>query len=429
MPNAKALGSGSTIGSAMDALEARRMFAAQVDFANFANSRHLVSNGYDGAPLTVGSRLRLSDGTNWDARSVWYDSKVSIKKFRTDFSFQSDARADTADGFTFTIQNSGTNALGALGQDLGYAGIDKSQAVTFNLYNRRSFGSKFDYATNGERPEIVEGVNPIDLHSGHLFHATISYDGKTLTTVVSDATDRSKVFTASKQVDLTGTVGGSSAYIGFTAGTGEFDSTQDITSWTFQSGSKPTPSPAPTPTPVPTPVPLAVKSKVVTTDRTTLDIISGYEASSSYAWSVVSQPDGARAPLVDQASDSAMSAGVQFFKDGQYTFHVIETSAAGQTSTTNVNVRVKPTATKIVVTPDASVIQPGTTTDFDAVVLDQFGRPLREQPEVTFSSRSLAGTIDSETGIFTASVGGSGAVRVWATAGKLSGKADSIMHV
>ena len=63
---------------------------------------------------------------------------LNITQFTNDFAFQ--LVNPNADGFTFTIQNNGLNALGVSGGDLGYAGITRSVAVKFDLYSNSGEG-------------------------------------------------------------------------------------------------------------------------------------------------------------------------------------------------------------------------------------------------------------------------------------------------
>lgn len=95
----------------------------------------LILNG--GASIT-GNVLQLTDGGTVEARSAWFSAKVPVNRFATDFTFQ--LLNPAADGFTFTIQNLGTSALGGAGGSLGYQGISKSVAVKFDLYNNNEEG-------------------------------------------------------------------------------------------------------------------------------------------------------------------------------------------------------------------------------------------------------------------------------------------------
>src|SRR6185295_3590980 len=112
---------------------------------------------------------------------VWYATAVPIGTFRSDFSFVSNPDAGSADGLTFTVRNGLTSAVGADGSELGYTGIaGASEAATFNIYNGGSFGSRFGFTSSGKVVPTTTDMAPLDLHNGHIFHATMQYDGTTL---------------------------------------------------------------------------------------------------------------------------------------------------------------------------------------------------------------------------------------------------------
>jgi len=161
---------------------------------------------------------------------------VPVNSFTTDFTFQ--LLNPAADGFTFTIQNVGTNAVGGNGGGLGYQAIGKSVAVKFDLYNNAGEGpNSTGLFKNGAAPTVPAiNLTPsgINLHSGDVMHAHMTYDGATLTMTLTD-TQTNASATESFAVNIPSIVGGSSAYVGFTAGTGGVGSTQNILSWSYGS--------------------------------------------------------------------------------------------------------------------------------------------------------------------------------------------------
>ncbi len=209
---------------------------AAINFGSgFTSSTGLVLNG--GATVTNGL-LQLSDGGSNEARSVWYSTPVSISEFTTDFSFQ--ALNATSDGFTFAIQSVGTSAVGYDGGSLGYQGINDSVAVKFDLYNNSGEGSDstgvYQYGVAPTVPATDLSSTGIDLHSGHVLHAHISYDGTNLTLTLTDTTTNASV-TETYAVNIPQVVGNTKAYVGFTAGTGGMSATQNVLSWTFNTTS------------------------------------------------------------------------------------------------------------------------------------------------------------------------------------------------
>src|SRR6202035_3533978 len=210
-----------------------------------------------------GSRLRLTNGGTFQASAAWYPTKVNAQSFSTDFDFQITAgnTAALADGFTFAMQGDGTTQLGPAGGGLGYGpnapggtpGIAKSVAVKFDLYSNAGEGNNSTgLYTNGASPTtpattLGGGVN---LHSPDIFHVHMAYDGMTLTMTITDTANSASAFTNSWSVNIPSLVGGSTAYVGFTAGTGGYVAIQDILDWTFVSNSS---GPPPAATPVITP--------------------------------------------------------------------------------------------------------------------------------------------------------------------------------
>ena len=191
-----------------------------------------------GASL-AGGALELTDGAGEEARAVWYATPVNVQNFTTDFNFQiTPASPYTADGFTFTLQNAaaGVQAVGSGGGNLGYTGIGSSVAVKFDLYSNAGEGTdSTGFYTDGAAPTVpavdmtASGVN---LHSGDILHAHITYNGTTLTLLLTDTVTNAS-FTTSMAINIPGTVGGNTAYAGFTAGDWSQTATQEILNWTY----------------------------------------------------------------------------------------------------------------------------------------------------------------------------------------------------
>jgi hypothetical protein len=192
-------------------------------------------NGFQfiGATLT-NSTLELTDGGAYEARAVWSTAQFNVQKFTTDFTFLETAAS--ADGLCFVIQNAGPAAVGGLGGGLGYNGIGTSVAVKFDLYSNSGEGSdSTGFYTNGAypiTPALDMTSSGVSLHNPNPMHAHITYDGTTLSLTLSD-TVTGKSFATSAPLNIPTTVGGNSAYLGFTAGTGGASSVQQILNWTY----------------------------------------------------------------------------------------------------------------------------------------------------------------------------------------------------
>ncbi len=204
---------------------------------------------FNGGATVSGAALVVTDGGPVESRSAWYSTPVNVQQFTTDFTFQ--LTAADADGFTFAIQNVGRTALGNPGSGLGYEGIGTSVAVKFDIFNGSGEGSNSTgFYTNGASPTLPtldmtsSGVN---LHSGNTMSAHLVYDGTTLTLTVTDLVTTAS-YTTSTAINIPATVGGNTAYVGFTGGTGGLTATQKILTWTYSSSASSGPSPAATPT-------------------------------------------------------------------------------------------------------------------------------------------------------------------------------------
>jgi hypothetical protein len=201
----------------------------------FANSSGVLK--YNGSATIKNGAAELTNGQTNQAGSVFTTNKVSAANFSTQFTFQATAGSTTADGFTFTLQNSAATALGLAGGDLGYTNIGKSVAIKFDLYNNSGEGtSSTGLFINGTAPKSVGSVDllsrGIDLHSGHRFQVNLSYDGTTLTETITD-TATGATATISYLVNLLNVLGSNLAYVGFTGGTGGKTATQDILNWSY----------------------------------------------------------------------------------------------------------------------------------------------------------------------------------------------------
>lgn len=215
-----------------------------IDFSTgFASTTGLQMNG---DIALDDSRLQLTDGGFNERSSAFYSTAVNIQSFTTSFSFQLSNPA--ADGFTFTIQGTGATALGQAGGGLGYQGINNSLALKFDLHNNSGEGTNSTgLYLNGAAPTapaINLASTPINLHSDDTMDVTLTYDGTNLVMTITDTVTGGS-WQTSFPVNIPQVVGGNSAWVGFTGGSGGQTSSQKIESWTFQSGT-PTVSNPPT---------------------------------------------------------------------------------------------------------------------------------------------------------------------------------------
>jgi hypothetical protein len=219
--------------------------APTINFSNgFASVKGLTLNG--SAVNSDDSRLQLTTGGITQAGSAFYSTPVNVQTFSTDFTFQLSGSAPLADGITFTIQANAPTALGPSGGGLGYGptypgqtpGIAHSIAVKFDVYNNAGEGTdSTGLYTNGASPTVPAidlTSSGIVLANGDTISAHIAYDGTYLYLTLQDPVSGG-VYTGRFAIDIPRTIGASTAYVGFTGGTGTLIASQKILTWTFRS--------------------------------------------------------------------------------------------------------------------------------------------------------------------------------------------------
>jgi beta-glucanase (GH16 family) len=206
--------------------------AAGIDYSTgFTGATGLQLNG---SAALVGSLLRLTNGGSNQTASAFTATKAAVAQFSTNFDFK--LTNPNADGFTFAIQGVSPTRIGGAGGGLGYQGLGNSVAIKFDLYNNLGEGNNSTgLYTNGVVPTAAGSINlsstGIDLHSGHTFRVSMSYDGTTLKVTIADKTTLASA-AQSYLVNIPGIVG-PTAYVGFTGGTGGASAIQDILAWTY----------------------------------------------------------------------------------------------------------------------------------------------------------------------------------------------------
>ena len=226
--------------------------AATINFGSgFTSTTGLQLNG-SAVWNQSANRLRLTDTGASETGSAFFTTPVNIQSFSNSFSFQ--LTSANADGFTFVIQNASDTATGPSGGGLGYAygtptSFPNSVAVKFDLYNNVGEGSDstgmYTDGATPSMPAVDMTSSGINLHSGDVMNVLMTYDGATLTWTITDAT-AGKSFTTSTAVNIPSLVGGSTAYVGFTGGTGGETAVQEILTWVYTPSASGPPAATPT---------------------------------------------------------------------------------------------------------------------------------------------------------------------------------------
>ena len=252
------------------ALSAASAHAVTVNYGDFSDLSAFQQNGATAAiadPVTddLGRDvLRLTNALS-QSGSAFLTNPINLSNqasFSTYFTFRisnplgsSDDDGQGADGIVFVVQTV-ANTAGGVGGGIGYQGIADSVGIEFDTWNNggglndpngNHVGINLDGAFNGPTAAVATRMN-----DGADWHAWIDYNGLTDTIELrlSLTDDRPAAATLSRVADLVSVLGQTTAYVGFTSGTGAAGGYHDIVNWQFRDDYEPIdpdPSPAPAP--------------------------------------------------------------------------------------------------------------------------------------------------------------------------------------
>lgn len=212
---------------------------AQVDFSGgFATTTGLQNNG---SSVFAANRIQLTQAVGNQAGSCFFTTQQNVANFTCSFEFDFNVGTGAmADGMCFVIQRVGAAALGGTGGGMGYSGIATSVAVKFDNYT--SPNSYTGIYQNGAGPGAPETqLNPgLDFHNSNIFRVDMTYNGTALAVVITDTVTNATA-NQSYTIDIPTVIGGNTAFVGFTAGTGGQNALHEIVRWTF---ANPPPAPA-----------------------------------------------------------------------------------------------------------------------------------------------------------------------------------------
>jgi hypothetical protein len=245
-----------------------------INYPGGFNSAALSSAAGGSGPIWMvestqaGSQIQLTAiGTDHGVANAWYKTPVNIQAFATTFTFQIECAGgnptNCASGLGFMIINpsvqpgftysgysgnqfSWSQCTGVYSTKTGFPNSCvalSSVLVKFDIFNivTGTFGASLTgFCSGGIYCEPPQNVNydmapsGINLTSGHVFSATLTYDGSTLSESLTDTSTGARYTQAHSGVNLPSLVGGNTAFVGFGAGTGD-TATQNayLNSWTY----------------------------------------------------------------------------------------------------------------------------------------------------------------------------------------------------
>lgn len=228
---------------------------AQVVFPDFSSTSNLVLTDAVG----MGGNVLLA-ASNRDKRgAMFYASALPVSQFSTRFEFrisspggQSDGTSAGADGIAFVIQREGVNSIGSFDSGLGYGGIGQSIAIEFDTFQNTNLegNTYIDPDSNhvglnlhGSMASLLTQPVASAFDQGQVWTAWVDYDGATLELRLSESGVRPASALLSYSIDLAATLGGSTAYFGFTGSTGKAYGDHELLSWVLQENSAAIPEP------------------------------------------------------------------------------------------------------------------------------------------------------------------------------------------
>ena len=213
------------------------------NFPNFSSCAGLQINGN---AACTGGVLRVTPATFSQSGSAFSTVPVSLgagASFSTLFSFQitaSGGSADSdglgADGIVFVVQPVANN-VGGGGGGIGYQGIPTSLGVEFDTWNNGlpgdPDGNHIGVDLNGSVTSVTTTPIAARINDGSVWYSWIDYDGSVLEVRLSQTNVRPATATMSYTVNLASVLGTTTAFVGFTSGTGAAFGNHDILTWQF----------------------------------------------------------------------------------------------------------------------------------------------------------------------------------------------------
>ncbi len=214
-----------------------------ISYPDFSNTAGLTINGN---AAVVSNALRVTPAIAGQAGSAFSTNLVSLASgasFSTYFQFRfsgaavSDGQGVGADGLVFVVQTVSNN-VGTGGGGIGYQGIANSIGIEFDTWNNggidNNSSNHVGIDVGGSVASIaLAQVTEADMNNGGIWNAWVDYDSSTTTLEVrlTQAVTRPTLAMLSVVRDIAVDLGSTSAFVGFTSGTGAAWANHDVLNW------------------------------------------------------------------------------------------------------------------------------------------------------------------------------------------------------
>jgi len=205
-----------------------------------------------GATAESGGALRVTPAVGGQSGAGYSTSAITLGAGATfsttfQFNFTNPGGIDPADGITFVLA-ANPSGLGVGGGGIGYQGVPNSVAIEFDTFNNGGLDISSNHVAvdvNGVLTNTAAanpyGVGTCEFPSsylqtgcmsnGHVWTVTIGYNGTNLNVVVQDAANPAQTVINSFPINIAAALGTTTAFVGFTSGTGAGFENHDILNW------------------------------------------------------------------------------------------------------------------------------------------------------------------------------------------------------
>jgi hypothetical protein len=154
--------------------------------------------------------IQLINGAS-EARSIFANTPQGVSNFTASFNYQV-ISPGANEGAAFVLQNDSRGAAAVGTGNHALSGVGTSVDITLNIGNNNT-----GLFTNGNADGGGLNVTPVSFASGHPINVQFVYSGSTLTEHLLDTVTLAN-FTTADTVSIPTIVGGSTAFVGITAG-------------------------------------------------------------------------------------------------------------------------------------------------------------------------------------------------------------------